>query len=918
MLAWYYASPLVRFAREMMSSALVDMHRACVTGGGAGGHAAPYGSRSSSTSGTAGPSALAACSDDRKICLQCHDVFSSAHGHVVHCATSRRCKGAASMPLAEYHALHADEVSRTALRKEAAKHFLDNEASIVNHELQDMYYDTFAPGTTVAAFKSLLKDHDERCAAELIRRLGEGRSAAEVESLQQEVADIFRVSTCFETDTQLRDRTQPTPAICRELVDRPDAQGNAQGPRTGDHVYDIPICDGLAAIVRDNPSVIDQWREQMAGWHPEHGESITLYADITDGSYFQNHPELGRAADWSDGVLRIACIVYYDEVECVNAIGQFTGTHKIGLFYWVTLNYGPNDRMDLTNIHLATVVLDADVSYYGIEQIVSGPPNEPNWAPDGKGGSSIGASFRALHAGIDLLHPSAGTFVPVPTRGWLVVVSADNPAAALLTGTMVGTAANRFCRQCTVDRRTKGFDAPCSFVDHTQPSPALRTQEDRRQDMEVCGNCEEDMASAGWKSWSHAFTRCGPYFDFLTCLPEDMMHDEYEGIVKGEVAQFIFYGIRVQNYFTLDDLNQQLNTYIFPGSGNPIPYFTDSCLTGDTAKKVAANKAKKAKTDVQKPAQGDPRFVPKAGAHVHMTAGQMATFTTHSPQIFLELGVPADDAAYLCWLDHVKYLQLLMQHSISSNEVHEIDRLITKHQKGLRVLSKIYPNIWKPKHHYGCHFPLDIQHFGPPRHYWCMRFEAMNQIFKKIAIGGSYRDTTRRLAQFWAVRSALARQNMQPFTDLGSARATTASEVLTFSRTDAPPHVQDAIECFDNLFGSSVTTTYVTELQVDGRMIVAGTSWLLLTLDVNAEPVLASVLPLTGIFTVDSGYYFQVVVHHGITIPKATPMRTINIPAASELTPEIISLDEILEMKVLWPAKYECSADVEKWTFVQM
>ena len=51
-----------------------------------------------------------------------------------------------------------------------------------------------------------------------------------------------------------------------------------------------------------------------------------------------------------------------------NALGSFVGTHKIGLFYWALLNLPAHQRMDLCNIHLATVVLDADMSYYGAEQ----------------------------------------------------------------------------------------------------------------------------------------------------------------------------------------------------------------------------------------------------------------------------------------------------------------------------------------------------------------------------------------------------------------------------------------------------------------------------------------------------------------------------------------------------------------------
>ena len=60
---------------------------------------------------------------------------------------------------------------------------------------------------------------------------------------------------------------------------------------------------------------------------------MTVYADIPDGSVFRNHPELGVSADRSDDAVRLAFILYYDDilyydVEVVNALGAFTGVHK--------------------------------------------------------------------------------------------------------------------------------------------------------------------------------------------------------------------------------------------------------------------------------------------------------------------------------------------------------------------------------------------------------------------------------------------------------------------------------------------------------------------------------------------------------------------------------------------------------------
>lgn len=203
-----------------------------------------------------------------------------------------------------------------------------------------------------------------------------------------------------------------------------------------------------------------------------------------------------------------------------------------------------------------------------------------------------------------------------------------------------------------------------------------------------------------------------------------------------------------------------------------------------------------------------------------------------------------------------------------------------------------------------------------------MRFEALNQVFKKIAVGGSYRDTTRRCAEFWCMRSALARQGKASIEDWAPIVALGESAQLTFRNgdPDIPAHVQDALETYPLGFGGSVTSTSISEIRYQGKTIIAGTSWLLLKLDGDAEPILASVLPLTGIFTVDSNYFFEILVYDGATLSAASPMRTMQIlqSRVAELTPEIISPEEILEMKVLWPAKCERDGDLETWTFVEM
>ena len=84
-----------------------------------------------------------------------------------------------------------------------------------------------------------------------------------------------------------------------------------------------------------------------------------------------------------------------------------------------------------------------------------------------------------------------------------------------------------------------------------------------------------------------------------------------------------------------------------------------SFLSGEKAATGQEKAAKRKKIDVDESAEAS-GYVPKAGAHVHMTAGQMLTFARHSIQIFSNLGVPATDPAFQAWQAHICVLNALM------------------------------------------------------------------------------------------------------------------------------------------------------------------------------------------------------------------------------------------------------------------
>lgn len=181
------------------------------------------------------------------------------------------------MPLSVWEAQRRQELARQGLAESRASYFVDSEADCLNSTFNDLYYDRMAPQTTIDSFAQVLQEHDARCKAELLRRLGEGKSQLEQDELARQIGGIFSTSSHLETAGERCARVEPAPAKRRELVDRPDQQGRPQGPRRGDHVYDVPICDGLRAIIRDDPAVLDASKQAADSWTSARpGEPVTV------------------------------------------------------------------------------------------------------------------------------------------------------------------------------------------------------------------------------------------------------------------------------------------------------------------------------------------------------------------------------------------------------------------------------------------------------------------------------------------------------------------------------------------------------------------------------------------------------------------------------------------------------------------
>ena len=806
-------------------------------------------------------------------CLACNEVCASHARWVRHVEQSPFCEDAKCErfdPRQEAFAKMCAAAGESSYASDVQQHLVGTYATL--------QYEKLVPRTYIQSVikEQLVEPLAAKMKDEVLRRLAS--NPEERRTLEQQIRTVFEVHRGIETSAMeegvLRRTVNPVAPCKRELIDRPDAQGAPQGPRRNDFVYDVPVNQELEAMLAKDPSLLAQLKQASDAWateRPAPGDSRTVYADFSDGEVLYTHPELGVDSDRSDGAVRLAFILYYDDLEVVNPLGAFHGTHKLGMFYWALVNVERSERMLFRNLHLMTVALVSDIDYYGIEQVVSGLP----------GDNSFGSAMTALDSGIDV-HVAHGSTERM--RGWCICLSADYPAAALCCGFKKSVSACAFCRECYVDKghADSTYPTPISFLADNgdlKCDECLRDQEQLDNDYATFQTLQSDtqrddfLASIGMNSFSHAFTRV-PHFDICRNVPYDFMHCELEGSCKNELAAMLFYFLRKRPSwgFTLEKLNDAIRSYPWPAGFAP-PIFTAGYLEKGTKE----GRELKCKT----------------GCHVHMTAGDMAIFMRHSIDLLLPLIGDTSDPLWRCWVAHARYVRLLLQHSLTHAELLTLDRLIYEHHELFLAAEEYGPRLFKPKNHFACHFPSDILNHGPVRNYWCMRFEALNQLFKSFAKTGSFRNTCGRCADMWTMTVAIARDRGTEG-DAAKPCVIKSSAAVTYAR-DADRSFLSAESVGADVVGGlfevgpelrRVTLEWVSIFQMGGSEYRAGQSWLQATYD--GQQIVAF-LPQDSVFRM-KGRLFALLHLYPAVQPDVHGLPTVTFPEAFEPAAKIVEL----------------------------
>ena len=95
-----------------------------------------------------------------------------------------------------------------------------------------------------------------------------------------------------------------------------------------------------------------------------------------------------------------------------------------------------------------------------------------------------------------------------------------------------------------------------------------------------------------------------------------------------------------------------------------------------------------------------------------------------------------------------------MQRKFTAADILSLDKTIWLHDS-LLLGTPLLSHLWKPKHHYVSHIPLDIIRWGPPRNYWCMAFEHENQGTKAGASHSNYANVLWSAADQKALKVAM-------------------------------------------------------------------------------------------------------------------------------------------------------------------
>lgn len=357
-------------------------------------------------------------------------------------------------------------------------------------------------------------------------------------------------------------------------------------------------------------------------------------------------------------------ILYYDDVELGNPLGSHSSVHKIGVIYASIPVLPPNFQSFLNNILVTCLFHTDDLKEFGSKVIFSKLIEE--------------LKFLELE----------GIIIELPERTEhlffvLTLIIGDNLGLNKILGFTESFSSTFFCRFC---KCPKNISAGLS----TQNDDLLRTVNDYNDDLII-----NNVSLTGIKEpcvWNSLKT-----FHATNNLAVDLMHDLLEGVCNHELSLVIYQFIFVNKYFTLQNLNSN------------IEYFNSGCNSSNKPPLISIEDLK--------------------NERLRMTASEMLCFVRNLGLIFGYL-IPDFNKHWKLILILKEIISCVTQRHVQHELHHFLKTLITEHHD---MYMQLFKRKLKPKHHLLLHYPLIMQHVGPLINIWCMRFEAKHRELKRYA-----------------------------------------------------------------------------------------------------------------------------------------------------------------------------------------
>ena len=462
-----------------------------------------------------------------------------------------------------------------------------------------------------------------------------------------------------------------------------------------------------------------------------------------------------------------------DDYELLNALGVVKGDKKLTTVYWRLLNLGPDGWTQTKNIQIVSICLASTTASAHMTAVIGG---EPHLDPALDACTSFGGSMRRFAHGINLRLPGQDRHRLY--YGALLLVSADYPAAGQFCGTMESVSATHFCRHCYVAQQHR--TEVVNFLKGDLPFCRFRTHEAHLRDISDVKNGAVLPKGRGLHEWGTALAE--PYVLYarsVEIVPEDAMHDFFAGQLVAEMhVAFKCFARNKKISFSRVSLNKAVAEW-------------PSHETSD----VPAVRPFKAKAF-----EGDPEEA--KATRMRLTCAQVMHFAlilvpllTGGDSPLLNLDEPDDVWTSLAL--HIKVISLCLKDRFSLVQVRHLQMVLLEQHIKLR---ETHPKLAKRhRFHFTLHIPQQILAFGPPRHYWCMRFEAKHQDIKALDSMLNFINLPKAVCRLASVIQAIEAHGDNRARLMGPSLESTEDEFSIVSRFGISPECTELTSTLESL-----------------------------------------------------------------------------------------------------------------------